>query len=203
MRRSASSPARCARSSRAHGAQALGGIGSTHTTNEESYLFQKLLRSLGTNNVDHYHGVFPATAPNGAPWVWTDSLAGLEKASHIVLLGADPYHRQPILDLRIRKAIRKGARVYVVTPEPNRLDRLATSAIRYTAGQTGAVARALLGVTLAEGLTRGDYAASHAEELAQWRDGERLCRGCGQRRLASRSRRCGRWRARSQARRAR
>ena len=152
-----------------HGAQALGGIGSTHTTNEEAYLFQKLLRSLGTNNIDHYHGAFPATALDGAPWVWTGSLAGLEKASHIVLLGADPYHRQPVLDLRIRKAIRKGARVYVLTPEPNRLDRLATSAIRYTAGQTSAVARALLGVTLAEGLTRGEYEASHAGELAKWR----------------------------------
>jgi NADH-quinone oxidoreductase chain G len=152
-----------------HGAQALGGIGSTHTTNEESYLFQKLLRSLGTNNIDHYHGVFSQTGSDGVPWVWTGSLAGLEKASHIALLGADAYHRQPVLDLLIRKAIRKGAQVYVVTPEPNRLDRLATGAIRYAARQTGAVARALLGVTLAEGLTRGDYATAHAEELADWR----------------------------------
>jgi NADH-quinone oxidoreductase chain G len=153
-----------------HGAQALGGIGSTHTTNEESYLFQKLLRSLGTNNIDHYHGVFPQAGPTGAPWVWTGSLAGLEQATHIVLLGADPYYRQPVLDLRIRKAMRKGARVYVVTPEPNRLDRLATGAIRYTAGQTGAVARAALGVTLAEGLARSEDAISHAGELAQWRE---------------------------------
>jgi NADH-quinone oxidoreductase subunit G len=151
-----------------HGAQALGGIGSTHTTNEESYLFQKLLRSLGTNNIDHYHGLFPETTSGGAPWVWTDSLAGLEEASHIVLLGTDPYHRQPIVDLRIRKAIRKGVRVYVVTPEPNRLDRLAAGVIRYTAGQTGAVTRALLGVTLSEGLTRGQYAESRAEELSAW-----------------------------------
>ena len=114
--------------------------------------------------------MFPKTGSDGTPWVWTGSLAGLEKASHIVLLGADPYHRQPVLDLRIRKAIRKGARVYVVTPEPNRLDRLATSAIRYTAGQTSAVARALLGLTLAEGLARGEYATSHADELAKWRE---------------------------------
>ncbi len=43
-----------------HGADAIGGIGSTHTTNEEAYLFQKLLRAgIGTNNVDHYHGCFP------------------------------------------------------------------------------------------------------------------------------------------------
>ena len=44
-----------------HGADAIGGIGSTHTTNEEAYLFQKLLRAgIGTNNVDHYHGRFPS-----------------------------------------------------------------------------------------------------------------------------------------------
>ncbi|HET9978916.1 MAG TPA: NADH-quinone oxidoreductase subunit NuoG, partial [Ktedonobacterales bacterium] len=86
-----------------HGADAVGGIGSTHTTNEEAYLFQKLLRAgLGTNNVDHYHGRFPAIERNGLPWVWTDSIAGLDKAEVIVLLGTDTYYRQPIIDLRIR-----------------------------------------------------------------------------------------------------
>jgi NADH-quinone oxidoreductase subunit G len=127
------------------GPRAVGGIGSTHTTDEEAYLFQKLLRAgLGTNNVDHFHGRFPATPAEGLPWAWTGAIAGLERASHIVLLGADPYHRQPIIDLRIRKAIRAGAQVYVLIPEPNRLDRLATAALRYRPGQTGTVARALL-----------------------------------------------------------
>jgi predicted molibdopterin-dependent oxidoreductase YjgC len=127
------------------GAQAIGGIGSTHTTNEEAYLFQKLLRAgLGTNNVDHRHGRFPPARRPGFPWVWTDSIAGLEKASHIVLFGADTYHRQPIVDLRIRKAIQKGARVYVISSLPNRLDRLAAGAIRYAPGQIGLLAQTLL-----------------------------------------------------------
>ena len=150
-----------------HGADAVGGIGSTHTTNEEAYLFQKLLRAgLGTNNVDHYHGRFPAIERNGLPWVWTDSIAGLDKADVIVLLGTDTYQRQPIIDLRIRRAIRKGTRVYVVTPEPARLDRLAAGVIRYSAGETAAVARALLSVVLGESLTRGDFAAQRAESAA-------------------------------------
>ncbi|MGZ3679901.1 MAG: NADH-quinone oxidoreductase subunit NuoG, partial [Ktedonobacterales bacterium] len=150
-----------------HGSQAIGGIGSTHTTNEEAYLFQKLLRAgLGTNNIDHYHGTFPATERNALPWAWTDSIAGLEKASHIVLIGADAYNRQPIVDLRIRKAIRGGARVYVVTPEPNRLDRLAAGVMRYGAGQTAAVARALLNVVTSEQLTRGDFAEQRAASIA-------------------------------------
>jgi NADH-quinone oxidoreductase subunit G len=149
-----------------HGAEAVGGIGSTHTTNEEAYLFSKLLRAgLATNNVDHYHGRFPAIERNGLPWVWSDSIAGLEKASVIVLLGTDTYQRQPIVDLRIRRAIRKGTRVYVVSPEPARLDRLAAGTIRYTAGQTGTVARALLGTVLGEQLTRGDFASSHAASV--------------------------------------
>ena len=126
------------------GPKAIGGIGSTHITNEEAYLFQKLLRDgLGTPNIDHFHGAFPAHAADAPPWVWTGSIAGLDHASHIVLLGADPYHHQPIVDLRIRKAIRAGAKLYVLSAEPNRLDRLAASAIRYPAGQTAAVARAL------------------------------------------------------------
>ncbi|HEX8728736.1 MAG TPA: NADH-quinone oxidoreductase subunit NuoG [Ktedonobacterales bacterium] len=148
------------------GAAAVGGIGSTHTTNEESYLFQKLLRAgLGSNNVDHYHGRFPAS-DDARPWVWSDSIAGLERASHIVLLGADVYHRQPIIDLRIRKAIRRGARVWVVSPEANRLDRLAAGTIRYREGKIGAIAQSLLQVILSEGLTRGATAEERKATLA-------------------------------------
>ena len=150
-----------------YGPRAVGGIGSTHTTNEEAYLFQKLLRAgLGTNNVDHFHGRFPTTERNALPWVWTDSIAGLERASHIILLGADTYHRQPIIDLRIRKAIRGGARVSVLTSEPSRLDRLATDVVRYQAGATSAVARALLNVVIGERLTRGEFAQSRAPSVA-------------------------------------
>ena len=69
--------ASAARRSTTHGAEAIGGIGSTHTTNEEAYLFQKLLRAgLGTNNVDHFHGRFPAT--------------GAERPA----LGLDRFHRR-------------------------------------------------------------------------------------------------------------
>ena len=149
------------------GGQAIGGIGSTHTTNEEAYLFQKLLRAgLKTNNIDHYHGIFPQTGRNALPWAWTSSIAELDVAKTIVILGGDPYHRQPVIDLRIRKAIRAGARVFVLTPEPNKLDRLAAGVIRYKAGQTPIIARALLNVVLGEGLTRGDFAQARAQSVA-------------------------------------
>jgi predicted molibdopterin-dependent oxidoreductase YjgC len=71
------------------------------------------------------------------------------------------------VDLRIRRAIRKGARVWVVTSEPARLDRLAAGVIRYSAGHTGTIASALLHTVLSERLARGAYASAHASELAQ------------------------------------
>jgi NADH-quinone oxidoreductase subunit G len=151
------------------GARAIGGIGSTHATNEESYLFQKLLRAgMGTNNIDHFHGRFPASASgSGLPWVWSGAIEGLDNASHIVLLGTDTYTRQPIVDLRIRKAIRNGAHVYVLTPEATRLDRYAARTVRYAAGHTARIAAALLNVISSEGLTRGPQSARASEVAAR------------------------------------
>src|SRR5713226_9568470 len=100
-----------------YGAKAVGGIGSTRTTNEEAYLFQKLLREvIGTPHVDHHHGHFPGPRDplTGRPWMMTNSIAEIEQASHIVLIAADPYARQPILNLRIKKAMKGGAKIFIV-----------------------------------------------------------------------------------------
>ncbi|HLI88047.1 MAG TPA: NADH-quinone oxidoreductase subunit NuoG [Ktedonobacteraceae bacterium] len=134
-----------------HGAQAIGGIGSTRTTNEEAYLFQKLLRQvIGTPNVDHHHGHFPGPRDSltGRPWMMTSSIADLEKASHIVLVASDPYQRQPILNLRIKKAMRAGAKIFIVNSETTELDRFEASDVyslrKITIPQHGAGAAAKL-----------------------------------------------------------
>ena len=148
------------------GPHAIGGIGSTHTTNEEAYLFQKLLRAaIGTNNIDHHHGAFPPVEAGEAPWVWTDSIAGLERASHIVLFAADLYERQPVIDLRIKKALRAGAKIYVVSDKPTRLDCLATLKLTFRRGHLDAVVRALLNVVVSEQLARGPFALEQPERL--------------------------------------
>src|SRR5204863_8368892 len=130
-----------------HGARAVGGIGSTRTTNEEAYLFQKLLRQvIGTPNVDHHHGYFPGPRGTltGKPWMMTNSIAEIEKASHIVLIAADPYQRQPILDLRIKKAMRGGAKIYIVNANETELDRFAVQKITLPQQGAGAAAKVLL-----------------------------------------------------------
>lgn len=130
-----------------HGAKAIGGIGSTRTTNEENYLFQKLLRDvIGTPNIDHHHGYFPGPRDSmtGKPWMMTNSIAEIEQASHIVLIAADPYQRQPILNLRIKKAMKAGAKIYIVNANETELDRFAAQKITVPAHGAGAAARMLL-----------------------------------------------------------
>jgi NADH-quinone oxidoreductase chain G len=130
-----------------HGKQAVAGIGSTRTTNEEAYLFQKLLREvIGTSNIDHQHGHFPGPRDplTNRPWMMTNSIAEIEQASHIILIGSDPYVRQPILNLRIKKALRKGARISIVNSAPTELDRLSTLKLTIPENTTGVAAKVLL-----------------------------------------------------------
>ena len=130
-----------------HGANAVGGIGSTRTTNEEAYLFQKLLRQvIGTPHVDHHHGNFraPRDSMTGKPWMMTNSIAEIEQASHIVLIAADPYQRQPILDLRIKKAMKGGAKISIVNANQTELDHFAVQKITLPQQGAGAAAKVLL-----------------------------------------------------------
>ncbi len=134
-----------------HGPRAIGGIGSTHTTNEEAYLFQKLLRDvLGTPNIDHHHGSFPGPRDSltGRPWMMTNSIAEIEQASHIVLIASDPYERQPILNLRIKKAMKAGARIFIVNEGATELDRFAASKIAIPQNGAGLAAQVLLAKAL-------------------------------------------------------
>ena len=134
-----------------YGAKSVGGIGSTRTTNEEAYLFQKLLRDvIGTPHIDHHHGSFPGPRDTftGRPWMMTSSIADIEKASHIVLVASDPYSRQPILNLRIKKAMKAGAKIYIVHESETELDRLAVAKISIPQNGAGAAAKILLSSVL-------------------------------------------------------
>ncbi|GCE26559.1 NADH-quinone oxidoreductase [Dictyobacter alpinus] len=130
-----------------HGAQAIAGIGSTRTTNEEAYLFQKVLRQvIGTTHVDHHHGFFPGARDQltGKPWMMTNSIVDIERASHIVLIASDPYQRQPILNLRMKKALSKGAQIFIINSADTELDRLATYKLQVPAGSEGVSVKVML-----------------------------------------------------------
>ena len=143
-----------------HGASSVGGIGSTRTTNEEAYLFQKLLReAIGTPNIDHYHGHFPGLrdALTGRPWMMTNSIADIEKAAHIVLIASDPYERQPILNLRIKKAMKAGAQIYIINEGATELDRFAAGKITIPQHGAGMATKVLLAHALSSSIDNAQH----------------------------------------------
>ncbi len=111
-------------------------------TNEEGYLTQRIVReALRSKSVDSRAG----GAVDRALWLelakpdLAAAMADLDRADAILVLGADPLHEMPILDLRIRKALRHGgARLAVATPRPTGLDGGAAAVARYAPGDAAA-----------------------------------------------------------------
>jgi NADH-quinone oxidoreductase subunit G len=143
------------------GAEAIGGLCGPTQTNEEAYLFERFMRSVvGTNNVDSrrpeqgdsdaaLQQLFGYRAAMG-------SIGGLELAKTIVLIGANPILEQPVLDLRIRKAVVQGTALVTVTEQGQRLDELAKYALRIKAGSEAALVNGLLHALIASGKVAPD-----------------------------------------------
>jgi NADH-quinone oxidoreductase subunit G len=130
-------------------------------SNEEGYLVQRILReALGSPHVDSRASRGPgrdALVRLAQPSI-SAKVRDIDEADAILVLGTDPLHSSPILDLRIRKAIRRnGARLAVATERPTALDGGAAATARYAPGG----ATAFLS-ELAAGL-RGDSESATSE----------------------------------------
>lgn len=112
------------------GGKAIGVIGSTRTTNEESYLLQKVARVvLGTNNIDHHRTAdFPAffRALAGKP-ASAASMKDVVDAPAVLLIGSDPTYRHPLVAWQIRNNVRlHRARLYLINSKSIKLARQAS-----------------------------------------------------------------------------
>ena len=135
----------------AEGGQAVGGLISPSATNEELFLFQKLFRSvLGSNNVDHgLHGRY-ALSVNGVDAA-TGTIAGLESAAVIVLAGVDPLAKQPVLDLRLKKAAKKkGVSLLSVSSKKTDLAKLSRPWLQARENGEAAVVKGLLRLLISD-----------------------------------------------------
>ena len=96
------------------------------------------------------------------------SVADLDSSEAILVVDCDPLHEMPILDLRIRKAVRRhGARLAVATDRPSALDGGADETARYAPGFVGSFLSALAGAVGAEGHEQApDELGADAERIA-------------------------------------
>ena len=101
-----------------HGAGQVGALVSPSATSEELYLSQKLVRKLGSGNIDHRlrqtdfsdQEAAPAYPGLGMP------LADVERLDAVLIVGGFPRKDQPIFNHRLRKAVMAGAEVMVINP---------------------------------------------------------------------------------------
>ncbi len=95
------------------GAASIGALGSAHSTVEELHLLAKLVRGLGSENIDHRtrHADFSAT--QGVRWLGT-SIASLSNLQRVLVVGSFLRKDHPLFAQRIRQAARKGAKVHSI-----------------------------------------------------------------------------------------
>ena len=95
------------------GAAAIGALASPHQTVEELYLFTKLMRGLGTENIDHRLAQADATQGAGARWLGMP-VADLTTLNRVLLIGSSIRQEQPLIAQRLRQAVKHGAQLNVL-----------------------------------------------------------------------------------------
>ncbi|MDO8954074.1 MAG: NADH-quinone oxidoreductase subunit NuoG [Gammaproteobacteria bacterium] len=102
-----------------HGVDKIAALASSNSSTEEHYLLQKLMRGIGTGNVDHrlYQSDFAHQDQAGAFPGLDCNLADIEGSDCVLMIGGNFRHDQPLLNQRVRKAVLQGAKTIAVNPE--------------------------------------------------------------------------------------
>ncbi|KZE33392.1 formate dehydrogenase subunit alpha [Chelatococcus daeguensis] len=160
----------------AHGPGALAGFGSAKGSNEEAYLFQKLVRQgFGTNNVDHCTRLCHASSVAalmegvGSAAVSAPFNAALE-ADCILVIGARPAQNHPVAATYFKQAAKGGATLIVADPRGQDLMRHATHALRFKPGTDVALLNAMLNVIIDERLYDEQYIQGHVDGFTALRE---------------------------------
>ncbi len=140
-----------------HGPAAIGALATPQATSEELYLLQKLVRSLGSGNVDFRLRQLDFSVDakhDGVPWLGM-KVADLNSLDSILVIGSNLRKEQPLLAQRIRQAVRqRGAKLSVINPvgddflipvqsrviiPPSQIADVLAGVVKAAAQQTGAV----------------------------------------------------------------
>jgi formate dehydrogenase major subunit len=154
------------------GAKALAGFGSAKGSNEEAYLFQKLVRTgFGSNNVDHCtrlcHASSVAALMEGlnSGAVSAPFEAAMD-AEVIIVIGANPTVNHPVAATFIKNAVKqRGAKLIVIDPRRQALSRHAYKHLSFKPGSDVALLNAMLNVIITEKLYNQPYIDSFTENF--------------------------------------
>ena len=158
------------------GSEALAGFGSAKCSNEEAYLFQKLVRAgFGTNNVDHCtrlcHASSVAALLEGVgSGAVSATFNEVKNSDVIVVIGANPAENHPVAATFFKQAAKRGAKLIVMDPRGQALNRHAWRMLQFKNGTDVAMLNAMLNVIVSEKLYDQQYIQTYVEgfnELAE------------------------------------
>ncbi|HHZ7120601.1 TPA: formate dehydrogenase subunit alpha [Enterococcus faecalis] len=153
-----------------NGPDALAGFSCSRATNEDNYVFQKMVRAaFGTNNVDNCARVCHSASVHGlaqtlGSGAMTNPIADItEDVDMILLVGSNPEEAHPVIGAQIRQAIQRGTQVVVIDPRKINLVKDSALHLQVQAGTNVAFANGMMHVILKEGLADRHFIEERTE----------------------------------------
>lgn len=151
------------------GGRSIAGFGSAKCTNEEAYLFQKLIRQgFGHNNVDHctrlcHASSVAALMENVGSGAVTATFNEIEHADVAIVIGANPIENHPVAATYFKQFAKRGGKLIVMDPRGQALKRHATHMLQFRPGADVSMLNAIMHVIVEEGLYDQQYIAAYTE----------------------------------------
>jgi len=148
-----------------HGPKSLAGFGSAKGSNEEAYLFQKLVRlGFGSNNVDHCtrlcHASSVAALLEGiGSGAVSNPVMDVIKSAVVILIGANPTVNHPVAATFLKNAMRNGTKLIVMDPRRSELARTAYRYLQFKPDTDVALLNAMMHVIIEENLVDAQFIA--------------------------------------------
>ncbi len=159
-----------------NGADALAGLGSAKGSNEEAYLFQKLIRTaFGTNNVDHCTRLCHASSVvallegigSGAV---SNPVEDVLLSEVVILIGSNPSVNHPVDASVLKNAAQQGTKLIVLDPRETEIARHASHYLPFRADTDVALLNGIMAAILDENLEDKAYIEQHTENFDALRE---------------------------------
>ena len=159
-----------------HGKKALAGFGSAKGSNEEAYLFQKLVRTgFGSNNVDHCtrlcHASSVAALLEGVgSGAVSNQVNDVEHAELIFVIGSNPTANHPVAATWMKNAAKRGAKIVLADPRRTDIGKHAWRTLQFKADTDVAMLNALIHAVIDEGLVDEAFVRDRASNFEALRE---------------------------------
>jgi len=154
-----------------YGKKALAGFGSAKGSNEEAYLFQKLVRTgFGSNNVDHCtrlcHASSVAALLEGVgSGAVSNQVSDVEHAGLILVIGSNPTANHPVAATWMKNAAKNGTKIVLADPRVTDIGKHAWRTLQFKADSDVAMLNALIYTVIDEGLVDEEFVRTRASNF--------------------------------------